>query len=305
MLLVVDGNSTMFAHQHGGNTLKAGDRETTAIFGTLNTLRQLQNRFPKGRLLVLWDHSPSWRAKEYPEYKANRDKNPQMIKVKDAVKCQQPILRNGLSMMGIRQMHAPEMEADDLAAWVAAVSDRSQVETKLITADRDWIQLVADHVAWIDPIHDRTVYPDTFFEDTGFRTPDEFVEAKIISGDSGDNVPGLGGLGEGAAKIIIDTFGNVATMRAEWSEFEPTIKKGDPWVRYRKKVQAFLDLGDEGQRRYDFGKKMMRLDPARVDPAAVVRHREIDHVAFRKWLGENAFGSITARFDDWIKPFHL
>jgi 5'-3' exonuclease len=304
MLLIVDGNSVMFAHQHGGRTLRAGGQETTAIFGTLSTLRNLQVRYPKGHLFVLWDHSPSWRAKEYEQYKANRDKDPKMIKAKDAVKSQQPILRRGLALLGLQQFSQPGMEADDLAAYFASrCSDK--LGGKLITADRDWIQLVKPGLDWVDPIHDRVVTDDTFFEDTGFRDTGQFIESKIISGDSGDNVPGLGGLGEGAASIILRTFGSVSALRTHWDAFEPTIQKGDPWVRYRKKVQAFLDLGDEGQRRYDFGQRMMRLDAARVDVSLLKVNLERDHSLFKQWLGQNAFGSIITRFDDWVGPFNI
>lgn len=304
MLLIVDGNSVMFSHQHGGRTLRAGTQETTAIFGTLNTLRTLQVRYPKGHLLVLWDHSPSWRAKEFALYKANRDKNPQMIKAKDAVKSQQPILRQGLSLLGLQQFSQPGMEADDLAAYLASRC-HSGLPAKLITADRDWIQLVKPGVDWVDPIHDRTVTDDTFFEDTGFRDTCQFVEAKIIAGDAGDNVPGLGGLGEGAAKIILDTFGSVKAMREHWDSFAGSIQKGDPWVRYRKKVQAFLDLGDAGEEKYTFGRRMMKLEASHVDASTLKGNAKRDHVAFKQWLGENAFGSIITRFDEWVQPFNI
>lgn len=302
--ILVDGNNVMFAHQHGSSKLMAGEQETTAIYGFLVTLRRIQERFPNGRIIVLWDHSPSWRFDIYPEYKGKRDLNPALVKAKQAVSKQQPILKRGLSLAGVIQCSSPKMEADDLAAWFVDQASKRNKSVVMISGDNDWIQLVRENVIWTnnDNTKDRVVTIDTFYEDTGFRNPKCFLDAKCIIGDVGDNVPGVPGLGEKAAQLILDQFDSFPDFIAAWPNFKLSIEPKTPWARYINKVEKFLDISN-GMEIYAFAKKMMELKPDVVKDFSFMKERShYQEDLFKNWLGQNAFGSILRNYTNWINP---
>jgi 5'-3' exonuclease len=301
--LLVDANNIMFAAQHHSRKLTCGGHETTAIFGFMNSLHTMQQRYPGSNILVLWDGSPSWRASVYPDYKGNRN-DPKLLKVKEALSLQRPRLKAGIRDMGLAQFTVQGMEADDLAAFFADMIAGRGDEAILITSDEDWIQLVRPGVRWYAHREGKSVTYDTFFEDTGFDTPEKFLEAKIMQGDSSDNIPGIGGLGEGAAKLILAEFDNLWALYTKWAEFRPTIIKGSPWRRYEKKIQAFFDDPD-GWGRYGFNKRLVRLDPTIVPKHQLKTDSAHDRKAFAQFLGVNGFISIHRRLDEWLAPFKL
>lgn len=302
--ILVDGNNIMFAHQHGSAKLMAGERETTAIFGFLNTLRRLQLEYPSGRIIILWDNSPSWRAQAYPEYKANRNSNPALVKAKESVSKQQPILKEGLALAGVAQCSSLGMEADDLAAWfVKQALDRGK-SVVLVTGDQDWIQLVQEGVIWYDqsPSRERVVSWNTFQEDTGFRDARCFLEAKCIIGDAGDNVPGVPGLGEKFAELVLAEFSSFPEFIAAWPVFKPAILPKTPWKRYEKKVDSFLEIAN-CMEIYHFAKKMMELKADVVTDLNFLKNMTTyDEDKFKNWLGQNAFGSILREYTKWSSP---
>lgn len=295
MLLLIDGNNLMFAQQHAARKpLMAGDRETTAVFGFLKTLAAIQGRaeYRDAAPIVLWDHSPTWRHEEYPDYKAKRDDNPDLVKVKERVKAQQPELIRGLHAMGIPQFRCPRMEADDLAAFFVEMAERKGQHVALVTSDKDWLQLVSMNIHWYDHTNDRKVFWDHFLEATGYHTPAHFLESKLIIGDAGDNVPGINGLGEGAASKILSQWDSFADFAAAWPEFRETIQKGDPWKRYIKKVDAVLE-GD-WQTTIAFARRMMKLTADVVPKDKLKRFGTDgrDEKAFNEFLARNGMTSL-------------
>lgn len=300
-VLLIDGNNFMFAAQQSSTRLTAGDQEVTAVFGFMGTLRNICERFPDAVPMVLWDSSPSWRFELYPDYKGNRDKNPTIVKTKEALKTQRPLLKDLLTKMGVRQYSIQNQEADDLAGDLARKLVDRGGKVILVTRDGDWQQLVNEHVSWYDHKTEKLITPATFEDETGYKNTERFLEAKAIHGDNSDNIPGVGGLGEGAAKLILRDHRDLYEFFALWPAIKSGLAKGSEWSRYRKKVDSAID-DVETLKRYERNRTLMRLwktyrfedyqNPSRYDEEAT-----------KQLLGKLGFHSILRKYESWISPF--
>lgn len=209
-ILLIDGNSIAHAC-HNSPVLTVGDMQVQAVFGFLRSLHGLLEHTP-GRVqpIVLWDGRAQWRLDLFPAYKGNRKPLDAKQKAKkEAFKRQSPFIEKALQLLGVRQIRSPLLEADDLAGRLAPRLVQLGRQVTLVSGDRDWLQLVGESVTWLDPIRERKVDPDNFFEFTGFFTPEAFVQGKALQGDSSDNVPGVGGIGEKGAREFLAKWGSV------------------------------------------------------------------------------------------------
>ena len=194
-ICVIDGNSIGYA-AHYAMKLKAGEQETQAIFGTVKTLIDLKTKHPESKPIVVWDGKAQWRFERCPSYKSNRHSDdPKREAIRLSYKQQAPF---------IRSTH----EADDLAALIVQHKKPDDFIT-LVTADRDWLQLVRHGVIWLDAKSGNVVTTSNFFDNTGFKTPEAFLDAKCLKGDQSDAIDGVGGIGEKGAPVFLSTYGSV------------------------------------------------------------------------------------------------
>lgn len=302
--LLIDGNNIMFAAQtRKGIRLRAGDVETTAVFGTLGSLRELAERFPGASQFVLWDHSPTWRHAEYPDYKGKRDQNQAIREAKESIKRQRPILSRVLQTLDLAEVSAPGYEADDLGGLLSRKFARRGTNVVCVTNDRDWLQLVDTTVDWFDPREKKLVSAVSFMADTGYESQDQFVQAKALTGDVSDNLPGVGGIGEGCAPLIMQEFGSVDALRAGWGAFYPKIVKGHPFSRYKKRIADFLDSAD-GDAIYRRNIRFMDLRAVNVPQEAIqIRRGRHDEQAFKRICQKLAFHSLLTDYERWYAPF--
>ncbi len=302
--ILIDGNNYLFAAQHSGAKLTAGLQEVTAIFGFLGSLRNVMERFPGSQPIVLWDGSPSWRATEYPAYKANRDKNAKLVATKEALRSQRPIVKNILDQMGVKQFAVQGQEADDLAGFLSKALVEAGNEVILVTRDGDWQQLVRPHVIWFDHKMNKIITEKNFEESTGYKTPAHFLHGKAIQGDLGDNIPGVGGLGEGAAALIMSEFNSLDDLIDQWFVFAPKITKGSVWARYRKKIQIALD-DPQTIVRYRRNLMLMELRDRAVPITSLVSIGKYDEAGLKKTFGTLGFHSILRKYDEWLQPIKV
>ena len=225
--LLIDANSVGRA-AHSATKLTSGGMETQAAFGVIKGLREMRQSYRSFTPFVLWDEKADWRFKLHPEYKSNRSDSPAKIAEKEAYDKQKPYIRQLLRHLGVRQMSAIGMEADDLAGYFA--NKLSAVPTNkvgLITGDQDWLQLVRRNVFWHDHRDDaRYIDHNNFYAKTGCLTPFAFLEAKILQGDTSDVISGVGGIGKDGAPEFIAEFGSVREFwrRCDAGEFVPKYK---------------------------------------------------------------------------------
>lgn len=289
-LIALDLNSLGFAAT-AGTRLSAGDQPTQGIFGVLNRVRHLRETYT-GRMIGLWD-GRSWRYGEYPEYKANRKANPKLVELKDEWKCQRPFVAKMLRHIGVDQLSADNMEADDLAARLVR---RTNDPVILVSGDKDWTALVNERVAWIDLTHKRECRLGNFEEITGCRNPWEYVQAKALCGDAGDNIPGVGGIGPVAARWIMDNSGSVAGLFNDHM-----LASSRDWP---KKIMDFC-ASEEKRHAYARNLRLVWLDhpdiPAAIAPKLV--RGALDRDAFIDLAAELSFLGVLSDVDGWLVPF--
>ncbi|WP_062120211.1 5'-3' exonuclease H3TH domain-containing protein [Aureimonas sp. AU40] len=296
--IVIDGNSIGHAAQ-ASTKLKVGAQEVQAIFGFLRSVRPLFVRYPSAHPIVLWD-GRSWRKDAFTEYKANRDREETKSEKiaaaeKAAFQVQRPYIEKAMTLLGVPQLKAINMEADDLAGILVEKFEREGHKALLVSGDKDWIQLIGPSVTWFDPIRDKRISPANLLEKHGVATPRQFLEMKALMGDTGDNIPGVGGIGEKTAVKLLSEFESVKNLSNLMLEGSLP-KQG-------KIVERFLREGLELFAR-NVSLMDLRSGPHRPAPINMRLKKEAPNLEnFRIFCERLVFRSILRDFDNWCAPF--
>lgn len=312
----IDGNSVGHAAQHGNSKqgkLYAGERETTAIYGMLRSIHKILRERTFATPIILWD-GRSWRYSDFPDYKGTRTDTAEKMAERERYKAQRRDMFRGLHLLGISQLVAGNMEADDMAAILTRKAIARGDQVSLITGDQDWIQLVERGVAWVDHKLDRKVTSSNFTEFTGFRTQKAFIHAKALQGDTGDNVkPRTGVGGEGAIELLsvfdcVHEFQRLSQEDAvaRWlaaGKAVPKVKKGQPQTLPKKYQNLRDDM--ELRERFEFALKMMDLGHPDIPAPTNIRgtKTKIDRTAFEGFCAEFGFTSFLRDMDAFLSPF--
>lgn len=183
--LFVDGNSLGYYHQQS-DKLHNGEMEVQAVFGFVKNVRRYASIL-HARPMILWDGFSDKRRDYYPDYKANRDEDPEMKRMKEGFAVQKPYILKMMAALGVNQLIAKDAEADDLAGMlVGRLAPQPTVDhIYLLTGDGDWLQLVREKVSWVSLREDakhKQVNFEQFPELIGLPTPRAFLRAKLCKG---------------------------------------------------------------------------------------------------------------------------
>jgi DNA polymerase-1 len=212
-LLAIDGNSIINRAFYGIKLLstKTGIY-TNGIYGFMNILGKLcEMEQPDGVAIAFDLKAPTFRHKEYAEYKAGRKPMP------DELREQFPLLKKLLTLMGYTCLELEGYEADDILGTLANMCEQSGDTCVIATGDRDSFQLVSEHTKVLLSATkmgrpEITPYtPDTIYEKYGV-TPLQMIEIKALQGDSSDNIPGVKGIGEKGAVDLIRKFSSIENI---------------------------------------------------------------------------------------------
>lgn len=206
-LLVIDANSILNRSFYGVAPLNAPDGlPTNAIYGTMNTIIGVLDRIKPDYAVAAYDvHHPTFRHDMYKEYKAGRHETPPDLL------CQFPYSKEAFEAMGVHVVEKAGFEADDVLGTLSFEAEqRGDVESYLLTGDRDSLQLIGDRTFVLLATNKETVTFDraAFFEKYGVD-PSQFVDVKALMGDSSDNIPGVSGVGEKTALKLISEYGTL------------------------------------------------------------------------------------------------
>lgn len=205
-IVLIDGNNLMFrsyyATAYTGNLMKNSKGVVTnALYGFATMINKIIKEENPNYMLVAFDIGPSFRHREYADYKAGRTKTPEDLK------SQMPLARVMLDHMGIKNIGIEDYEADDIIGTLAKRADEDPSwDATIITSDHDYLQLITDIVeVKLLKSKDFIRYkPTNFKEDYGID-PIKVIDLKALMGDSSDNIPGVPGIGEKTAlKLLID-----------------------------------------------------------------------------------------------------
>ena len=269
---IVDGNNLTFAaHSVSGHLQNSRGRHTGTVLTVLDMINTAMKTFdPLDRVVVAWDSPECWRNEFYTEYKANRVEKRSRPDEKDWTG-QKNWLRVVLAFYGVDQVEAKGLEADDIAGMWLNVNHH---QTFFVSNDKDWLQLLRDGSHEIyRPCEKKGdnggVCTIADLERlTECRTVNEFVSVKAIVGDSGDNVPGLGGVGAKTA---------VKFLRGQLSESSAAHKKITAWMSDENGYKRSLTLVQLGSTTVP--RVVVREIPAQYSEQAIIEFlREADAV---------------------------
>ncbi len=209
MLTLIDGNSLLFRAYYGVHSrlTRADGTPTGAVYGFFNMILPILGSAKSGDSFVcIFDASRiSFRQDIYPAYKANRTETPA-----DLIS-QSYLVRTGIAAMGIPVLCIPGVEADDVIATLARENCSGHDATRIITSDKDLMQLVSDCVFLYDGMKQREIRAPQVLEKFGVR-PDQVIDVQSLMGDSSDNVPGVPGIGPKKAAELINQFGSLNAL---------------------------------------------------------------------------------------------
>ncbi len=209
MLTLIDGNSLLFRAYYGVHSrlTRSDGTPTGAVYGFINMiLPTLAAANPGDSFVCVFDASrTTFRSEIYPEYKANRSETPADLIT------QSYMVRDAVAAMGIPVLCIPGVEADDVIATLARQNCKSVDATRIITGDKDLMQLVSDCVFLYDGMKNREIRTPAVFEKFGVG-PEHVVDVQSLMGDSSDNVPGVPGIGPKKAAELINKFGSLDAL---------------------------------------------------------------------------------------------
>ena len=196
---------------------------TSAILGFCNTLHEILTKENPTYIGVAFDsHGPTFRSDAFPEYKAQRQKTPEDITL--AV----PIIQQILQAMHIPVLIHDGYEADDVIGTLALQAKDLQLETYMLTPDKDYGQLVAPNVKIYRPRHGggyEVMGEKEVNEKYGINNPLQVIDLLALMGDSADNFPGCPGVGEMSAAKLISEFGTVENIIQNTDKVKGALRK--------------------------------------------------------------------------------
>jgi DNA polymerase-1 len=179
------------------------------LTGFLRSLGYVINLIKPTRIVIVFDGKGSSTNKRYlyPEYKANRgitritnwDMFESQQEESEAIKNQIVRLIDYVKCLPVDMVSIDKIEADDV---IGKLAKQFQDKVVIVSSDRDYLQLVSDKVSVYSPTKKRFYEPHTVKQEYGVST-ENFLIQKVLLGDSGDNVPGVKGLGP---KTLIKMF---------------------------------------------------------------------------------------------------
>ncbi|WP_372996835.1 DNA polymerase I [Lutispora sp.] len=210
-MIIIDGNSLMHRAFYALPPLTNRDGlHTNVIYGFVNMINRLIEGYKPNYMAIAFDRKePTFRHKEYAEYKAKR------LKMSEDMAEQIPYLKKVIDAMNIKRIELEGYEADDIIGTLSKMSDKKGINTLIVTGDRDAFQLITDNVHILmtkKGISEMEEYDKEKLMSQYSITPEQVIDLKGLMGDASDNIPGIPGVGEKTALDLLKEFGTVENI---------------------------------------------------------------------------------------------
>ena len=247
-IFLLDGHSLSFRAFFALPTSLAttSGQITNAVYGFTSMLIKLLAEEKPDYIAVAFDlGQPTVRLEQYAEYKAGRAETP------DEFRQQLGLILEVLETLRIPMVAVERYEADDAIATLACRAVERGMDAVIVTADRDFFQLVSPHITVMfnrKGISDIVRYDVKAVTDRFGLPPEKYLDYVALKGDPSDNIPGIPGVGEKTASRFIQDFGSIEELLARSSEIkgrlrQPIEEAGEDLVR--NKALARLETGLE------------------------------------------------------------
>ena len=278
-LYLVDGSGYIFRAYHAlpPLTRKSDGLPVGAVQGFCNMLWKLlketrANEKPTHLAVIFDESSKTFRNDIYPEYKAHRPEVPADLRP------QFGLIRQATTAFNVACVEQANYEADDLIATYARQAVEAGATCRIVSSDKDLMQLVRKGVTLLDTMKDRELGEEAVLEKFGVR-PDKVVDVQALAGDSVDNVPGVPGIGVKTGAQLITEYGDLETLLAR-----------APEIKQQKRRENLIAFAEQAR----LSKRLVTLDDKvpvdhDVGSFAVDTPRASDLIGFLKALEFTSF----------------
>lgn len=190
-------------------TINSKGLNTSAILGFCNTLNEIIEKENPTHIGVAFDYGKTFRHEAFPPYKAQREATPEDIKLSV------PHIQDILKAMHIPILQVNGFEADDVIGTLATQAAGKGIETYMLTPDKDYGQLIRQHVYMFRPRHGGgydKIGEKEIQTKYGIASAAQVIDLLALMGDSSDNYPGCPGVGEKTAVKLIHEFGTCENL---------------------------------------------------------------------------------------------
>lgn len=207
-IILVDGSSYLYRAYHALPPLTTSKNQPTgAIKGVISMIKKVLIDHPDSPLAVVFDaKGKTFRHDMYSEYKANRPPMPE-----DLVQQIEPIHRI-ISLMGIKLIMIPGVEADDVIGTLAEQARQKKLNTVISTGDKDMTQLVCDNVSVVNTMSGELLDENGVMNKFGVG-PELITDYLALIGDKSDNVPGVDKVGPKTAVKWLNEYKNIEGIK--------------------------------------------------------------------------------------------
>lgn len=196
---------------------------TSAVFGFINTLEDVLKREQPTHIAVAFDpKGPTFRHEAFEPYKAQREETPEVIR--QSV----PVIKEVIQAYHIPILEVPYYEADDVIGTVAKQAAANGFEVYMMTPDKDYGQLVADHIYMYRPKFGgdyEVLGVSEVLEKYQLQSTEQVIDLLGLMGDTADNIPGCPGVGEKTAQKLLAEFGSIENLLANTDKLKGAQKK--------------------------------------------------------------------------------
>jgi len=245
--MLIDGNSLTYRAFHALPTdlVTASGQVTNAVFGFTSMFINLVRDHRPDAVAVAFDRpEPTFRHDANPEYKANRDAAP------DILRQQMQLVRQVVDTLGVTAIEQAGVEADDIIATLATQAAARGDDVIVVTGDRDSYQLVEDpHIKVLynkRGVSDYALYDEAGILDRTGVAPRDYVQYAALRGDTSDNLPGVPGVGEKTAAKLINTYGGIDGIYEHVESQTPKLRQNliDHEAQARRNVELMVLVRD-------------------------------------------------------------
>ena len=225
-LLLIDAYAMIYRAYYAfirAPRMNSRGENTSAIFGFVVTLEDLIKRIKPTHMAVAFDPAgPTFRHEAFEQYKAQRQETPEDIRW--AV----PRIKQLLEAMNIPALEVPGYEADDVIGTLAHMAEKEGYEVYMATPDKDYGQLVTEHICMYRPRHTggfEKLGPQEVCEKYGISHQSQVIDLLGLMGDSSDNIPGCKGVGEKTAVQLLQQFGSIENLLANTDQLKGALQR--------------------------------------------------------------------------------
>jgi DNA polymerase-1 len=225
-ILIIDSNALIYRSYYGLPKLKNKRGEViNAIYGFCLILFKALKELNPDFIVSTFDLPfPTFRHKEYKEYKANR------IKAPEELYQQIPKIKQLLEIFEIPIFEKKGFEADDIIGTISELTikkEKQKIENIILSGDTDLFQLVSPQtkVYFLKNGGRNTYNEDMIKERYEGLLPKQLIDFKALKGDASDNITGVPGVGEKTALKLIKEFGNIEALYSSLDKLNGSLQK--------------------------------------------------------------------------------